>query len=250
MSRLLNANLMRLLKSRIFLLGELFAVGYALLAYCSAVSALKSGRTIENWNMYFFNVLLAIGIAIALFVTVFLNAEYSQGTVRNKLAVGHKRSDVYLANYAVCVLAGLCMYATYLLSAALLGLALAGKASLRLEAPVSGFLFGTVAVISYTAVFVLVEMLIGNKTVSAAVNLLGAGALLLLGMSCYARLVNLGDQAGYMWHLIEMLCPASAGFYTAAADRQLPVRVVLALVAETVCLTGIGMWRFDKKDIQ
>lgn len=250
MSRLFHANLMRLRKSRIFLLGELAATGYALLVYGSAGSRLKSGGTIEDWNMYFFNVLLVIGIAIALFVTVFLHAEYSQGTVRDKLAVGHKRRDVYLANYAVCALAGLCMYVTYLLSGILFGLLLFGKMSLRLSAPVPGCLFGGAAVVSYTAIFVLVEMLVDSKTVSAAGNVLGAGLLLMLGMMCYVKLVNPGDKAGFVWNLIEMFCPSSAAFYTAAVDRELPARVILALLAEAACLTGIGVWGFGRKDIQ
>lgn len=250
MSRLFWANMMRLGKSRIFLVGELFAAGYALLVYGSAVSTLKSGRTIAGWNMYLFNVLLVIGIAVAVFDAVFLHAEYGQGTVRNKLATGARRRDVYLANYAVCALAGLCMYATYLLCGFLLGLVLVGPETLRVAAPAQGIFFGIVAVAGYTALGVSVEMLIANKSVSMAVSLVGTGLLLLLGMSCYAKLVNLGEQAGFGWRLIEMFDPAAACFYVVTADRPLSAHVVFALLIEAACLTGIGAHCFAEKDIQ
>ena len=250
MSRLFSANMMRLWKSRIFRLGELFMAGYALFVYYSARSNIASFGTINNWNLYFHNVLLVAGIVMAVFVSAFLGIEYNDGTIRNKLMVGHRRKDIYLVNFATCLLAGLMMCATYYLSAILFGCLLVGRETLRIQDVGVGILCSILIFMVYTAIFVLVEMLDKNKVRSMAVNIVGAMLILMIGMVCYAEIVGHSDTAGFMWYLIEMLFPSAPVFYVAAADRVLSVRVVLGLLAETICLTGIGIRGFGRKDIQ
>ena len=94
-------------------------VGYALFVYESAKSNMESGGPIDNWSLYFFNALLLSGFVTALFVSFFLSAEYSDGTIRNKLMVGHKRKEIYLVNFVTCLLAEFTMYITYFLSSLL-----------------------------------------------------------------------------------------------------------------------------------
>ena len=40
-------------------------------------------------------------IALSILITLFIGIEYSDKTIRNKLIVGHSRSEVYLANLVV-----------------------------------------------------------------------------------------------------------------------------------------------------
>lgn len=250
MSRLFSANLMRLRKSRIFWLGEIFMAGYALFVYDSARSNIESSGPINNWNLYFYNVLLLSGIVMALFVSVFLGIEYNDGTVRNKLMVGHRRGDIYLANYITCLLAGLAMCATYYLSAILFGFLIIGRETLQIRDMGVGILCSILIFVVYTAIFVLMEMLDKNKVRSMAVNLIGAMLILMIGMICYAEIVGHSETAGFMWYIIEMLFPSAPVFYVAAADRVLSGRVVLGLLAEAVCLICIGVWGFGRKNIQ
>lgn len=250
MSRLFSANMMRLWKSRIFRLGEFFMVGYALFVYYSAGSNIASGGPIDNWNLYFYNGLLTSGIVMAVFVSVFLGVEYSDGTVRNKLMVGHRRKDVYLVNFVTCLLAGLMMCATYYLSAIFFGCLLIGRETLQIQDIGVGIFSSILIFMVYAAIFVLVEMLDKNKVRTMAINIVGAMLILMIGMVCYAEIVGHSDTAGFMWYLIEMLFPSAPVFYVVSADRVLSVRVVLGLLAETVCLTGIGIWGFGRKDIQ
>lgn len=249
MSRLFSANMMRLKKSRIFLLGELFMVGYAFFVYGSAMSNMASSGPIDDWNLYFYNVLLVSGMVMALFVSVFLGVEYHDGTVRNKLMVGHRRKDIYLVNYATCLLAGFVMCATYYLCAILFGCLIVGRESLQIRNVGAGILCSILIFVAYTAIFVSVEMLDKNKVRSMAVNLIGAMLILMIGMICSSEIFAHSDTAGFMWYIIEMLFPSTPVFYVATADVT-PGRVVFGLLAEAICITGIGVRVFGKKELQ
>lgn len=251
MSRLFSANVMRLKKSRMFLIIEIFMVGYAFFVYESARSTIATRGMIRDWHTYFFNVLLVSGIVEALFVSVFFNVEYSDGAIRNKLMVGHKRRDIYLVNLATCLLAGLTMYATYCLSALLFGLLFIGRETLQIQNVGAGMLGSILVFIVYTAIFVPVEMLDQNKARSMAINLIGALVILVAGMLCYGELAGNSETAALQWRIIELLFPSVLAMDVATGTEQAAyAAIVLSLVIETACLTGLGVWAFGRKDIQ
>ena len=102
MRNLLHANLSRLRRDGTFwfMLVLIFA--------CSAGTMLLWGRNVaESLDHYYFRLSAYMGLYFAIFAALFLNTEYSEGTIRNKLAVGHVRRDVYLANYFTLLLASL-----------------------------------------------------------------------------------------------------------------------------------------------
>ena len=45
------------------------------------------------------------GLISAIFTSLFIGSEYSDGTIRNKIIVGHSRIRIYLANLIVCAIA-------------------------------------------------------------------------------------------------------------------------------------------------
>ena len=251
MSRLFSANMMRLKKSRILLLEEIIIVGYTLIIYNTIRSTIEFRGSIENWNAYFFNGLIYAGFLMALFVSFYLGAEYGDGTIRNKLMVGLKRRDIYLVNYVTCLLAGLIMCATYYLSALIFGCLIVGKESLQVQNIGMGIFCSILVYVVYTAIYVLVEMLDQNKARSIAINFIAALLILVIGMESYSELVGHPDTVGFMWHIIELLFPSVLVLYSAAGAEKIPyVPIVLGLLIETACLTGIGIWGFGRKDIQ
>ena len=46
-----------------------------------------------------------MGLVAAILTSMFIGSEYSDGTIRNKLVVGHSRMRIYLANLIVCSVA-------------------------------------------------------------------------------------------------------------------------------------------------
>ena len=251
MSRLFSANMMRLRKSKIFWLEEIFMVGYALFVYISAHSNMVSRGSVKDWNTYFFNVLLLSGFAVALFVSGFFDAEYSDGAIRNKLMVGHKRRDIYLVNFGTCLLAGLITCATYYIFALLFGCLIIGRESLQVRGFGMGILCSILILVVYSAIFMFVEMADRNKARTAAANLMTALVILVIGMIGYGEVVSSPDTAEIQWRIVELLFPSVLTLDVAAGSEQAPyLSIVIGLVVETVCLIGFGLWEFKGKDIQ
>jgi len=99
MTNLLRANLSRLRRDRVFWACAAVTMACAMglmIAWC--LDDLSRGLE-ENLEYYYFRLVLALGLFQSVFACLFLNVEYSEGTVRNKLAVGHTRCEIYLANF-------------------------------------------------------------------------------------------------------------------------------------------------------
>ena len=60
----------------------------------------KYGDVIEIGQLML-NYPTMIGIIIAIFTGLFLGVEYSDGAIRNKITIGHKRINIYLSNLIV-----------------------------------------------------------------------------------------------------------------------------------------------------
>ena len=93
MRNLLRANFFRMRRD------EMFWTCFGVVLACSAVfmffwcrEDLSLGLAVKL-EEYYFNMVMALGLFDAMFAAMFLNAEYAEGTVRNKLAAGHTRRD-------------------------------------------------------------------------------------------------------------------------------------------------------------
>ena len=61
------------------------------------------------------NYIVFFGIILAVFCSLYLGPELGDGTIRNKVAAGHRKSRVYLASLLACAIAAAIMYLTYLI---------------------------------------------------------------------------------------------------------------------------------------
>ncbi|MCM1272923.1 MAG: ABC transporter permease [Clostridium sp.] len=118
MSKLLSAELHRLFKS------NLYKVYMAVSVLVSAVLVISRWRDVRlNTSIYenlpveyrkaddviFVGSLVCVFL-MAIFTGLFVGTEYSDGTIRNKLIVGHKRSNIYLSKLVVCITANIMVY--------------------------------------------------------------------------------------------------------------------------------------------
>ena len=69
----------------------------------------------------FFEYAAFIGILAAAFISLFLGTEYSNGAIRNKVAVGHSRLSIYFAGLITGFAASLLCMAGYMLSCLAVG---------------------------------------------------------------------------------------------------------------------------------
>ncbi len=80
-------------KSKVFLFSIIFQIGFALVvidpAYCAGYSI--GGMLIANSLISMF--------LSSLFVPFFLHDDYCGGLIRNKIIMGHTRTEIYLSNY-------------------------------------------------------------------------------------------------------------------------------------------------------
>lgn len=171
MSRLIKANFSRLFKSGIFKLYTAFSGGIGIFAVL--MRYVDYQQNIEHYNTippeyHTVDGIAFIGImyllfAIPVFVGIFLGTEYSDGTIRNKLVVGHKRSGIYFANLIVCASGTLIGAGLNLLINFTLGTALCGLEVLKANDIIKTTLYTFIALISATAIMVLISMIINSK---------------------------------------------------------------------------------------
>lgn len=190
MRKLLRANFARLWKDRMFWLciGVMAAIAICVCAnfyYEINVAEYKLTVTLDD-ALFTWSVL--IGGFAAAFCSLFLGVEYSDGTIRNKLMVGHRRAAIYLANLVTCLAACLLMAACYMVCFSAIGIPLFGLPAAGL-AVLAKVLLGCVMVTAvFAALFTAVAMACQNKAAVAVICLIAYFALLFVSMFIQGRL--------------------------------------------------------------
>ncbi len=125
---------------------------------------------------------------MAIFAPLFLGTDYSHGTIRNKLIVGSKRTDIYFANLIAIVVGDLLItlgaYIPKIITACF------GK-SFGMEADDFALLMvaSVCAYISVSAVFTLLGMLIVSRSRNTAITIT-ATFVLILGAAIIMEVLN------------------------------------------------------------
>ncbi len=185
MTKLLRAGFARLFHQKVFWVLSAGTVIISLFEIISQyIDYLRFGSG-TSFDSAFFSYLLIIAGCGAIFCSLFLGTEYSDGTIRNKLIVGHRRANLYVSGYLVTLCAALLMSAFWIIVYFTLGLALLGKPALPLSTILiqCGATFLTLA--AFTGIYTLVSMSFSKKSNMAVVCL-----LLFLGLLIGATLIQ------------------------------------------------------------
>lgn len=177
MAKLLRANFSRLWKSRIFYVALIFMV---LLNVFLVIDGWNSGRIgyPEPLEDMLFQNCIIIGFVCSVFVGMFLGTEYSDGTIRNKIIVGHTRVRIYLANLLICAAGSLLLLVISLAIGLGLGSFLLDPLGLPYKTLLLYILIGLLSTLSFAAIFTLVAMLTPSKASGAVICLVLALCLL------------------------------------------------------------------------
>lgn len=189
MSKLIFSAFSRLKRDKVF-----WTALVCVLAF-SAVSILNSCRhydpeiisELNNLDHHYFNIIPMLAIVFAVFTSLFLGTEYSDGVIRNKIISGHTRANIYISNLIATFAASVC-----LLIASLTG-GLAGIPTFGWLKMGSGQLALYLAICvlltaSLSAIFTFIGMLISNKAASAVISILLAIGLILIASVIYNAL--------------------------------------------------------------
>lgn len=179
MTNLLRADFRRLFKNRAFYICTvlLFIAGaaLALIHYLT----MRDYPPALSFDTCFTEYALLAVIALAAFSALFIGADYSDGTIRNKLVAGSRRSSVYLSNLAVQTVTGLILCIAYLVPYIIIGTTLIS------DFPDNGvrlILVSLAMTVSFASIFTLIAMLSSSKARSAVICLVCAIALMAAGL--------------------------------------------------------------------
>lgn len=280
MRKLLSGNFARLWKSRVFWVLQGFSFGFGVFAY--ALVAYNTRNLGQGWleyeaHGYFYLWVFYIAVIIALFACFFIGTDYSDGTVRNKMIVGHSREEIYLSFLLTTITAAFFFVFAYLLAVLLVGLPLSGTAVLtHVQAQPWRLLGCGLVIVEYAALFTMVSMLDSDKARNIVISLLIAVILIFSGMMAYGKLsapeyiqivvpqsdggILLKDGApnpeyltgtirtAFAW--LTIILPSGSTMLSLDKHLSFDWRNPICAATLTALLTVIGIGVFKKKDIK
>ena len=277
MRKLITANFFRLRKDRF----SWCVVG--IIVILSLVNVFNSARSCEamassgyimSLDDYYFNQAPLIGAFLALLISMFLGTEFSEGTIRNKLCIGHKRDEIFLSNFISCALASIVLTVVWLLISALL-FGLIGP----LEMSVSEFI-GCIFVaigfaVSFAALYTVIGSLCSNKAMTIIYTFAVFIVLAMAASAFYDRLCEpemnesmefIGTQLVpmeptpnplYLSGTIRAACevalellPTGQALLLSDVAIEYPIRALALSVVFTIVTLFVGSMLFRRKDIK
>ncbi len=258
MRRLLGADLYRMYHNK--------KIGIALLAMVAVAGMMiMMQHTAMDYEVPLSRVIFLpmtfYGLVSAAFVGFFVGEDFSEGTVRNKIIAGSRRSDIYMSHLICVWSASLVLY--------LLTILLTVGAGLPLFAhDVTGgeiatyFGLGCLTVIAISSIFCMISMGIGNRSVAITVCMGLAFVMLFLCLHTNQILaqqpykdgvLNLHYVGGwkriaYEW--LHDLNPMGQIAQLSEMKYLSPIRWIVTDIAWMLIAMGFGSLVFMKKDIR
>lgn len=278
MTKLLSAGFYRLFKSRVFWIMLVICI---LLQILVCVDNFRYERERPENTVILddivFSIVPAIGFISSALISLLLGEEYSDGVMRNKLTVGHRRSEIYFANLIVCTAGSFIMLAALFLSGGLLGFALFGGFTYDAGTVLWLVLCCFLLTAALSAIDVLVVMCCQNKAVAAVLSLALVLVMLFAGSYLDSVLNEPEMQYGAMVvhedGVMEFVDPAPNPHYVSGMTRTVmavtediipmgqaiqinnfalerSARWPLLSIAVFTAVSALGYAIFKKKDIK
>lgn len=227
----------------------------------------------------FFTYVMLSAILLPVFCSLFLGTEFSDGTIRNKLIIGHSRSSIYLSNLVLCTAAGLLIALTYMPFSLLTGAPLHGffNPATPLSAIFISIGCSIVLTLANAAIYTFVAMLSQNKAITSVICILSAFLLLTMGGFIRARLQEpemwepyvfvsetgeliqeeaspnpyyVGGIKRDAYEFLNDFLPGGQACSLISMPVAHPGRMALYSGLITIVFTGFGIYCFQKKDIK
>ena len=198
MRKLLSANFMRLRKEKVFWILFCFMCGLGIVIPITIkTDEIRTGM-VASINNAFGPCAMFIDIVMAVFCSFFVGQEYSDGTIRNKIISGKKRTDIYLANFFTCSIVSVMMCCAFFLICLCVGIALLGGFSVDIKIALQLFLTVIFLSFAFSAIYNLTAMSSSNKAVTAVICILLAFLFIFIGMQLNQMLSQPETVSGMM----------------------------------------------------
>ncbi len=276
MRKLLHSNFTRLWKDKIFWLcmGAMlvYAVAYMLNGCRQATMDLSEYQ--YSIDKYYFHFALSIGLFCSLCSSMFFGTEYNDGTIRNKIIIGHTRTSIYLASLLTTFIATLFITLVWLV-AALVAVPALGFWKIGILRLVLFLFVAVLFILAFSAIFTAINMLSANKANTFLISILLFIGLLLLASLVYNRLsepemisgvqltVNglemteaspnpryITGRKREIYDFIVDFLPTGQGLRVWRLEVASPVRMLLSSLFLTAVTTAGGLYAFKKKNIR
>lgn len=278
MNRLLCADFAKLRKNKFFWLciGGMMIFGIFMKAM-EYIAMRPYGET-PGLNSMLLTYSMVIGFLSAAFVSLFVGTEYSDGTIRNKLIIGHSRAAIYLSSLITSCAADLLICLAYLIPAILVGIPLCGLDSADFPSLLCMVLYSFVMTLAFTSLCTLVAMTCQNKALTAVITILGVCLLFVVSVyisaklhepETYTEITALADDGtittaeetpnpGYVrgpqrkiYEFLDEFLPTGQSVILTRQDGTAATPFLPAYSAGiTAAAAGIGIFMFRKKDIK
>lgn len=286
MNKLLRANFFRLIKNKIFWGIIVITLGItSVLLFNTIIN--NQGETKESIDRLLVMYMYFIGITMAIFTSLFVGTEYSDGVLRNKIVIGHSRKHIYLADLITSIIVGLCIQLIYMLIVAVIGIPIFGALQMTIEK----FLFVIIdivfIIITYASIFTCITLLCSDITVSTVSCMILVLIMFIASMALsstanamkyretYIQTENgeievhqklnpdyPGDlkknvaktilyclPTGQTSQIISQISKKPFQITNYMSDDELKT-VFLYSVGVTIVITGVGMYCFKRKDLK
>lgn len=222
-----------------------------------------------------------VSITSAVLTGFFVGTEYGNGTMRNKLIIGHSRTAAYFANLIVCAAASAIIHTLYVLTTLLIGFAIFGNFIGAAGIFLWHYAVSITVVMTFAAIFISISMLIAKKAAGITAAILTAFVLLITtgeidnslnnvitdevytlleasgeaeDLQLYENMENMFEVSGTRRKIYEVLykilptCHALRLYYGDLPEN--PAEIPLYSAAVITVTTAAGVLIFRKKDIK
>lgn len=286
MNKLLRANFFRLIKNKIFWGIVVITLGItSVLLFNTIIN--NQGETKESIDRLLVMYMYFIGIAMAIFTSLFVGTEYSDGVLRNKIVIGHSRKHIYLADLITSIIVGLCIQLIYMLIVAVIGIPIFGTLQMTIEKFLFVIIDIVIIIITYASIFTCITLLCSDITVSTVSCMILVLIMFIASMALSSTANTMkyretyiqtengeievhqklnpdypGDlkknvaktilyclPTGQTSQIISQISKKPFQITNYMSDAELKT-VFLYSVGVTIVITGVGMYCFKRKDLK
>lgn len=157
MSKLLSANFYRMIKTKFFWISIISVIAaaafYPVLFHYTDMPASNCFGSIN------FFILLAM-----LFCAMFIGTDYSDGTIRNKIVLGHTKTSIYLANFITCLIQNFILCALHILVYCCVDVLIFDNSIPKIKEFLLLIMITVMLEVAFTSIYTLISMSCENKS--------------------------------------------------------------------------------------